>query len=255
VSAVAASERPRTAATLRRHEPPARPRCRRRRARTRRRRSAPRRRRGWRGKEQERRAQDHVAHEALTLEPHEREQRRQQGDTGGGCFHRRVQARAADPEGHLRTRHHDAGDQQCEPDLDPVSQDIFKEEIRLLAEQGTAILLSSHQMNLVEQLCDQIFLIHQGKEVAYDTVENIKERFANYKCELVGLQGEIDFDKDERVERIEQAGNKTIVHLHADVNPLPFVRELPDTMRWSELHIDRKSLHDIFVSIAKGGHE
>lgn len=137
--------------------------------------------------------------------------------------------------------------------LDPVSQDIFKEEIRELAKRGTAILLSSHQMNLVEQLCDQIFLIHQGKEVAYDTVNNIKERFANYKCELVGVEGDIDFSKDERVERVAVDGNKMIVHLHPDVSPLGFVRDLPDTLKWSELHIDRKSLHDIFVSIAKGG--
>src|SRR5699024_10446873 len=35
--------------------------------------------------------------------------------------------------------------------LDPVSQDLFKEEIRNLANKGTAILLSSHQMNLVEE--------------------------------------------------------------------------------------------------------
>jgi ABC-2 type transport system ATP-binding protein len=43
--------------------------------------------------------------------------------------------------------------------LDPVSQELFKEEIRRLAEKGTAILLSSHQMNLVEEMADRLFMI------------------------------------------------------------------------------------------------
>src|SRR5699024_8684745 len=49
--------------------------------------------------------------------------------------------------------------------LDPVSQELFKEEIRSLARQGTAILLSSHQMNLVEEMCDRLFMMHRGKRV------------------------------------------------------------------------------------------
>src|SRR5699024_1557743 len=40
--------------------------------------------------------------------------------------------------------------------LDPVSQELFKSEIRALANEGTAILLSSHQMNLVEEMCDRL---------------------------------------------------------------------------------------------------
>ncbi|MCL0087479.1 ATP-binding cassette domain-containing protein, partial [Dehalococcoidia bacterium] len=49
--------------------------------------------------------------------------------------------------------------------LDPVSQDVFSEEIRNLARNGVAVLFSSHQMNLVENLCDRIFMIHKGKKV------------------------------------------------------------------------------------------
>src|SRR5699024_7925077 len=61
--------------------------------------------------------------------------------------------------------------------LDPVSQELFKEEIRQLANQGTAILLSSHQMNLVEEMCDRLFLMHQGEEVIYGTMDDVKEKY------------------------------------------------------------------------------
>jgi energy-coupling factor transporter ATP-binding protein EcfA2 len=49
--------------------------------------------------------------------------------------------------------------------LDPVNQDVFSEEIRNLARIGVAVLLSAHQMNLVENLCDRIFMIHKGKKI------------------------------------------------------------------------------------------
>ena len=70
--------------------------------------------------------------------------------------------------------------------LDPVSQDIFKQEIRSLSENGMSILLSAHQMNMVEALCDRIFLIHKGKKVLYGGMDEIKESFAEFKCVVNG---------------------------------------------------------------------
>src|SRR5699024_12019226 len=58
--------------------------------------------------------------------------------------------------------------------LDPVSQELLKQEVRELASKDTAIILSSHQMNLVEEMCDQVLLIHQGKQMIYGSVEDIK---------------------------------------------------------------------------------
>jgi len=49
--------------------------------------------------------------------------------------------------------------------LDPVNQDVIKEIIRELRDGGTTVLLSAHQMNMVEELCDSIFLINHGREV------------------------------------------------------------------------------------------
>src|SRR5690625_6591735 len=65
--------------------------------------------------------------------------------------------------------------------LDPVSQDLFKTEIRQLADQGTAILLSSHQMNLVEEMCDRLFLMHHGKRVSYGCMDEVKSEYATFK--------------------------------------------------------------------------
>src|SRR5690625_5866356 len=70
--------------------------------------------------------------------------------------------------------------------LDPDSQDVFKNEIRKLANQGTAILLSSHQMNLVEEICDRLFMMQDGQKVIYGSLDDVKMEYANFKCTIRG---------------------------------------------------------------------
>lgn len=137
--------------------------------------------------------------------------------------------------------------------LDPVSQDLFKEEIRELSRSGVSILLSSHQMNLVEALCNRIFLINKGKKVIYGSLDEVKEQFADFKCTIHG-----DFTKEslERlafVERVEGAEGKFVLYLEKDSDPQELFRQLPRDMKIKEMHLDRISLHDIFVNIARGG--
>lgn len=137
--------------------------------------------------------------------------------------------------------------------LDPVSQDLFKSEIKELAQQGTSILLSSHQMNMVEELCDRIFMIHQGEEVIYGEVHEVKEKYADFKCEIIGQNAGIDFTKLPGIKRTSIEAHKQILFLEKDVSPLAVLQALPKDVEIKEMHIDRISLHDIFVGIAKGG--
>jgi ABC-2 type transport system ATP-binding protein len=62
--------------------------------------------------------------------------------------------------------------------LDPVNVELVKAEIRRLAAEGTTIVLSAHQMNLVEALCDRILLIHQGRAVIYGPLDEVKRAHA-----------------------------------------------------------------------------
>ncbi|RWZ60165.1 ABC transporter ATP-binding protein [Halobacillus fulvus] len=136
--------------------------------------------------------------------------------------------------------------------LDPVSQEVFKEEIRSLADNGTAILLSSHQMNLVEELCDRLFMIHKGRKVITGLMENVKEEYANFKCTIVGENDEQLFEQLPMVQRIEQKGIVTVIHLNQDVQIPLWLKELPSNLMIQELSIDRISLHEIFVDVATG---
>lgn len=136
--------------------------------------------------------------------------------------------------------------------LDPVSQDLFKKEIRELADKGTAILLSSHQMNMVEELCDRLFMIYQGQKIIYGTMDEVKKEYANFKCTLKGENAPRILESINKVQRVEQNGNVSILYLEGDVVIPQWLRNLPEELQIEELTIDRTSLHEIFIGIATG---
>lgn len=134
--------------------------------------------------------------------------------------------------------------------LDPVSQELFKQEIRNLANNGTAILLSSHQMNLVEEMADRLFMMHQGQKVIHGTMDDVKTQYANFKCTIRGKNDLGELERLPEVQRVEQKEETAILYLSNDVQPSIWLKSLPDHVVIQELSIDRISLHEIFIDIA-----
>ncbi|WP_066637938.1 ABC transporter ATP-binding protein [Desulfolucanica intricata] len=134
--------------------------------------------------------------------------------------------------------------------LDPVNQELFKQEIRGLAANGTAVLLSSHQMNLVEEICERLFLINRGQRVIYGNMDDVKREYANFKCTLRGKNDLKELEGLPNVERVEQAEDTSILYLSKDVSAAQWLRHLPEHLDINELSIDRISLHEIFIDIA-----
>lgn len=134
--------------------------------------------------------------------------------------------------------------------LDPVSQEVFKKEIKALADNGTAILLSSHQMNMVEEICDRLFMISQGRKVIYGSLEDVKNEYANFKCTLRGKNDISMLERIPHVQRVEQKGEVNVLYLSQDVRVTEWLRQLPESLNIQELSIDRISLHEIFIDVA-----
>ncbi len=62
--------------------------------------------------------------------------------------------------------------------LDPVNTEMVKEILQMKRDEGKAIVMSTHQMNQVEELCDRILLINHGRRVLYGTLSEIQRSFA-----------------------------------------------------------------------------
>ena len=61
--------------------------------------------------------------------------------------------------------------------FDPVNAALLKDEILELKKTGTTILLSTHRMESVELLCDQVAMIHKSKKILDGSIWEIKSRF------------------------------------------------------------------------------
>ena len=61
--------------------------------------------------------------------------------------------------------------------LDPINTNLIKDEIRELQRKGTSIIFSTHRMEQVEEVCEEIVLINQGKNVLNGKVDAIKNQF------------------------------------------------------------------------------
>ena len=68
--------------------------------------------------------------------------------------------------------------------LDPVNTNRLKAEIRQLKAAGTSIIFSTHRMEQVEEICEHIALINQGKKVLEGVVDNIQEQYKPHHYEI-----------------------------------------------------------------------
>lgn len=69
--------------------------------------------------------------------------------------------------------------------LDPVNSEIIKQEIFGLAQKGTTILFSTHRMEQVEEICEEIALINQGKVILQGQVKSIRDQFKLNQYKLI----------------------------------------------------------------------
>ena len=60
--------------------------------------------------------------------------------------------------------------------LDPRAMRRMRERIRASAARGVAVILSSHMLQLVQELCDRILILRQGQKLAEGTLEEIRRR-------------------------------------------------------------------------------
>ena len=80
--------------------------------------------------------------------------------------------------------------------LDPLGIRRMKESISVRAKAGASVILSSHLLHLVEELCDSVLVIQRGKRVAYGTIDELKWQIA---------QGRTDVSLEEAFLRITAA--------------------------------------------------
>ena len=78
--------------------------------------------------------------------------------------------------------------------LDPVNTQLVKDVMGELRDQGTTIIMCTHQMHQVEELCDRILLIDHGRNVLYGRLNDIRRRYTG-NAVLVRPAGDLALDQ------------------------------------------------------------
>lgn len=134
--------------------------------------------------------------------------------------------------------------------LDPLNTQMVKDLLHEQRQAGTTIVLCSHQMNLVEELCDRIVLIDHGKVMLYGTVGEVKQQFAG---NVVLVKGGDGLPTLEGVERIEAVNGAVKLHLRPGVRPQEVLRELVRReVPLNHFEITLPTLDEIFIRVVQG---
>lgn len=140
--------------------------------------------------------------------------------------------------------------------FDPVNADIIKNEILELNKKGATFIFSTHRMESVEELCDQIALIHRSKKILDGSVDEIKSSYRN-NTYWIEYQGEFNpslsagiFDvlqkeqiKDKTLMKIQLQTSQTVNQVLSILLPHVAINRLDEVI---------PTMNDIFIDKVKG---
>lgn len=101
--------------------------------------------------------------------------------------------------------------------LDPINSQIIDEEIHRLKAEGKTIIFSTHRMEQVDQICDEIGLINKGHLILHGDVMELKSRFKQsiYEVKFSESAENIDFSG---IAVVEQSANRMVLRANEKSN-------------------------------------
>jgi ABC-2 type transport system ATP-binding protein len=134
--------------------------------------------------------------------------------------------------------------------LDPVNTELLKTILLEEQTRGKTVILSTHDMNQVEAMCNRILLIDHGRVVLYGPLDEIKAGYAEH---AVVVECDRLPDSLAGVRRVEPLNHGYELALEADMTPQAILRQLVDAgvvIRRFEVAVP--PLEKIFISVVEG---
>jgi ABC-2 type transport system ATP-binding protein len=131
--------------------------------------------------------------------------------------------------------------------LDPVGADLLREVLLDLSRQGKTLVLSSHQMETVERLCDRVALINRGRLILDGRVSEVKQRHG-HNTVVLAFDGDGSFLPElPEVAHLSDFGRYVELRLADGADSQSLLRAASERLRLSRFELVEPSLHSIFV--------
>ena len=136
--------------------------------------------------------------------------------------------------------------------LAPVNTQLVKDLLKDLRNQNRTIIMSTHQMNQVEQLCDRLVLIDHGTVLLEGALKEVQERFATNQV-LIQTDSELP-ENLPGVQSVEREGLNYRLTPSDGLSPREILQQLIDQrISLNSFEIATPSLDEIFIKVVKEG--
>lgn len=138
--------------------------------------------------------------------------------------------------------------------FDPVNADLLKREILELRDNGATIIFSTHNMESVEAICDDISLINHSRVVLQGSVSDIQQQFKeNIYSALIRTQELKNSDLFDIIDK-KVMGNQTQVRLKTALESNALLQALISDYEVKAFNEELPSMHEIFVKTVTENH-
>jgi ABC-2 type transport system ATP-binding protein len=132
--------------------------------------------------------------------------------------------------------------------LDPVNVELMRETILEQKAAGKTIILSTHQMEIAEKLCDDVCMINRSRKVLDGKLREIRRSFSRNAVALQFQGGDGVLNDPALVANISERGDDTEVLLVPGSSPQDLLRRLLESgATVTRFELVEPSLHDIFI--------
>lgn len=131
--------------------------------------------------------------------------------------------------------------------LDPVNTEILSKIMKDLVNSGKYIIMSSHQMSVIEEFCSDLVILNRGKTVLSGNLKEIKDSYETNKV-LIETTDEIDgILKKLKVDVLDKNDDEYLVSADAD-NRRKLLKELvKNNIDVKTFKVIKPTLHEIFI--------
>ncbi len=138
--------------------------------------------------------------------------------------------------------------------LDPVAVEVMSDVLNEESARGAPVLFSSHQLDLVERLCDRVGIIKNGRMVAVGTLDELR-RTDKPQWIIDGPQGEGWLDEVPRSRVVSREGTRTVVEVEADGDEQAVLQAASRLGPVREFSPSRPSLTDLYRHVVSSEEE
>jgi ABC-2 type transport system ATP-binding protein len=130
--------------------------------------------------------------------------------------------------------------------LDPVNAVLLMDTLVDLRKQGRTILFSTHRMDQVEKLCDNICLIHNGRVVLSGAMREIKSRYPNNRVHMT-FEGDASFLNHPSIEEAKDYQGHAEIKLCDGSDGQSLLAEAITKARITRFEVMEPTLEEIFI--------